>query len=173
MSPPSVLFGSFSLSFQRSLMALWTRPSVEMRRAVRRTCMRMCTAPATTTVTLEGAASSWPSTRYSRGLRGWAGLGRAARPGQHLRHAHAGPDSQSLRSEQTAVAPCARVTVPVCASRFGTWCPRAELVKSEVPPLCLHGAFREPRTAGVVPSTYKPVIPSSMEDLLGRREDRG
>lgn len=88
------------------------------------------------------------------GLRGWTGLGRATRPGEHLQHAHAGPDSHRLHSEQTAVARCARVTVPVCASRFGTWCPRAELVKSEVPPLCLHGAFREPRIAGVVPSTY-------------------
>lgn len=80
VSPLSVLFGSFSLSFQPSLMELWTRPSVEMRRAVRRTCMRMCTAPATTTATLEGAASSWPSMRYSRGCVGAQGWD--AWPGQ-------------------------------------------------------------------------------------------
>ena len=109
------------------------------------------------------------------GLRGWTGLGRMAFLGEQLQHI-------SCRPGQPQTAFQADDSGTVCTWHgFSLWLSLWNVVStsracqirgpSSLPLWGLQGI----QNIGVVPSTYDitPVISSSMEDLLGRKEDRG
>lgn len=123
----------------------------------------------------------WRGRRAVGHQRGTVGAAWVHRAGTHG-PARRATSAHSCRPGQPQTAFQADDSGTVCTGHhFSLWLPlwnvvsTSRAVKSEVPPLCLHGASRESRIVGVVPSTYDitPVISSSVEDLFGRKEDRG